>query len=781
MPGTYKIPMSHRFLTELPAVMYPLMYSPPGAAYAYPIPQIKQILMHPDCTKSEDLFRIPWNFKGQARDQKNYVAIIREQENEERKDQEEEVQEQKVDEGYLQQLKESFKNIAGGNQFSEEEILALLALSQVDGRGAHLQGGVIWGVSQLCFKACWLKCYHYVLNEKQAKVASKGTRVERLPTRQLQVSTCLETQAISHDETYEEVSKNRILFSFYSEQKLEQREEDKSEEDSTFSLTPSQQTLTMDSEFFKNNILQEARKRLNDLKYFTPEDFFALIPCLCDKKFRKDFCKKLAKRPEYEYECGLKWIAICYEGQDEELKVIQALLREEREAALKANKIQKIHLAEPADLIAQRRYFNHPEFLKEAAEELKDRTKSDECKDLIQYIIISYTGGNLAEGSISACAKPFLEYLDAYSDTPSYDSILLLLVLCLNQEKLRDKFFEKLRIRSLDEIDKVIKWIDNYYKVHNLFEKLEQSSFSEFKKARDERLETLYSQLEKCKSQEAYKLLFKDINQPSKIIIYEFLFKQLKSKNPVSEPIQQLERENLVSKPKMLYLQDPEFRQYLSQKLASYNVAEYNNILWLIQKNREEAYKQVYDCIPISTRFRNNNFINANNKKIVASLILGGAAIVLAATGVLAPLGAALGWTGLTLTSPAATAAFVAFSFMAPTIFSIVGRGLVGICKALLNCLHCFLPPRSSQQDSSANNASTARATTAFSERGNSKLQEDKQDRQQEQQQGQQQEQQQGQQQEQQQEQQQGQQQEQQQGQQQEQQQGQQQPTMQRK
>lgn len=73
-------------------------------------------------------------------------------------------------------------------------------------------------------------------------------------------------------------------------------------------------TLSVEADIWTHFILTHAKSRLDELTHFSPIDFFVMIPCLHDKKFRDLFFKKLLERSSYEFDFAKKWISICFPG-----------------------------------------------------------------------------------------------------------------------------------------------------------------------------------------------------------------------------------------------------------------------------------------------------------------------------------------------------------------------------------------------------------------------------------------------------------------------------------
>lgn len=240
--------------------------------------------------------------------------------------------------GY-QQIPTLDSSAPGAVNLTLNESRALTAYSCTVADGDWEQGGCTRRVTDNSFGTIWMDLFNIQFQKSTA--VTEGNRLERLPDGRIKVvSTFAARIAPWENQDGESVDTPRdenakFLAKIYLEQILE-------EQNGVFSLTEQRVHVSVDQNFWKNGILVRARSLLSNLHSpITETDAFALIPCLCDEDFRKEFCQKIAKLGLAEHDRVLPWIELCYAERPAELAAIKELLSAELATAHK-NKYRKI-------------------------------------------------------------------------------------------------------------------------------------------------------------------------------------------------------------------------------------------------------------------------------------------------------------------------------------------------------------------------------------------------------------------------------------------------------
>jgi|GEM_PF-6635165 len=217
---------------------------------------------------------------------------------------------------YIQALRDSDKySFSDELRLTNDELKAVFAFVESAGETGAIQGGMVCGYADNLFKQ-WLMG-GYKLRILSEFGSGSPYRVERSSaTGQLKLSTDLQSNGLA-DIIEDPVDTVKITgasptipwISLYSDWQLEQKA-------GNFTLIPGKEELIIDETVWQQIIIPRAEKKLLKTE-LNAEDYYALIPCLCDAKFRSQFIQKLVSQPKTSYDLALKGLEIYYKGRPE--------------------------------------------------------------------------------------------------------------------------------------------------------------------------------------------------------------------------------------------------------------------------------------------------------------------------------------------------------------------------------------------------------------------------------------------------------------------------------
>lgn len=153
--------------------------------------------------------------------------------------------------------------------------------------------------------------------QRLVPVGKPNLKIKNLEERPLEIKEPLEHPEVEHKETAAALrDKNaRALI----DRRLEKARY-------KFNLRPQGVQVYIEAGLWEEQIMNHARTILANLTVFTLGDLYALIPCLLDSRFRKEFCEKLSNKSLKEYQQAAYWIRLCYLDQPQILAEIEAIL-----------------------------------------------------------------------------------------------------------------------------------------------------------------------------------------------------------------------------------------------------------------------------------------------------------------------------------------------------------------------------------------------------------------------------------------------------------------------
>ncbi len=242
-------------------------------------------------------------------------------------------------------------------ELSLEESQALFVFSDTVGDSFVLQGGCVRGVVENCFRQGWIFRQDLFVFQHNGE----DMRLNRLANGKLSVSAYFETRylgdALDRKADYTDENdllpknkenKQAVIIKISSEQLMEKKVD--AQERAVFVMTPQEQEVHIDDQLWIHLLLPRAFQRLQDLAkenvVWKPYDLFALIPYLLDTSIRKDFdkktfrgefCKALAKQPEFVQDFAKTWISACFNTHPNISLSISKELQNEIDIVSKAN------------------------------------------------------------------------------------------------------------------------------------------------------------------------------------------------------------------------------------------------------------------------------------------------------------------------------------------------------------------------------------------------------------------------------------------------------------